>query len=213
MNKIILTHDRVFMSIVGPSGCGKTELLFRMLKGSTFYPRFVKIYYFYKEFQPLFKDMQRVIPGMEFLKYSGFDITKNLSHCLLIYEDSCEEIFNDKEFVKIATTGRHRKSHVIYVKHNLFHQSKWSRTIDLNTTHIILFKSLRDIHSFVMNVLSGVVPVKKKELKKFEKTLRQLWNRKVGKTERLKIIQSPSGNNLIQLIALPCIEYLEQNAY
>ena len=38
MNKVILTHDRVFMSIVGPSGCGKTELLFRMLKGSTFYP-------------------------------------------------------------------------------------------------------------------------------------------------------------------------------
>ena len=31
------------------------------------------------------------------------------------------------------------------MKHNLFHQSKWSRTIDLNTTHIILFKSLRDI--------------------------------------------------------------------
>ena len=42
MNKVILTHDRVFMSIVGPSGCGKTELLFRMPKGSTFYPRFEK---------------------------------------------------------------------------------------------------------------------------------------------------------------------------
>ena len=65
----------------------------------------------------------------------------------------------------------------------------------------------------VMNVLSAVVPVNKKELKKFEKTLRQLSNRKVGKTERLKIIQSPSGNNVIELIALPCIEYLEQNAY
>ena len=67
MNKVILTHDRIFMSIVGPSGCGKTELLFRMLKGSTFYPRFEKIYYFYKEFQPLFKGMQQVIPGIEFL--------------------------------------------------------------------------------------------------------------------------------------------------
>ena len=27
----------------------------------------------------------------------------------------------------------------------MFDQSNWSRTIDLNTTHIILFKSLRDI--------------------------------------------------------------------
>ena len=86
--------------------------------------------------------MQRVIPGIESLKNSGIDITKNLSHCLLIYDDSCEEIFNDKEFVKIATSGRHRKLHVIYGKHKLSHQSKWSRTIDLNTTHIILFKSL-----------------------------------------------------------------------
>ena len=76
MNKVILTHDRVFMSIVGQIGCGKTELIFRMLKSSTFYPRFEKNYYFYKEFQPLFKDMQQVIPETEFLKYSGFDITK-----------------------------------------------------------------------------------------------------------------------------------------
>ena len=65
----------------------------------------------------------------------------------------------------------------------------------------------------VMNVLSGVVPVNKKELKKFEKTLRQLSNRKVGKTEQLKLIKSPSGISLIQLIAMPCIQYLEQNAY
>ena len=114
-------------------------------KCSTFYPRFEKIYYFYKEFQPLFEDMQPVIPGIEFVKHSGFDIAKNLSHCLLTYDDSCEEIFNDKKFVKIATSGSHCKINVIYVKHNLLHQSKRSRTIDLNTTHIILFKLLRDI--------------------------------------------------------------------
>ena len=101
------------MSIVGPSGCGKTELLFRMLKGLTFSPRFEKTCCFYKEFQQLFRDMQRVIPVIEFLKYSGFDIAKNLTHRLFIYDDSCEEIFNDKEFVKIATSGRHRKLHVI----------------------------------------------------------------------------------------------------
>ena len=46
---------------------------------------------------------------------------------------------------KLATAGRHKNISVIYVKHNLFQQSKWSRTIDLNTTHIILFKSPRDI--------------------------------------------------------------------
>ena len=33
----------------------------------------------------------------------------------------------------------------IFVKHNLLYQSKWSRTIDLNTIHVILFKSPRDL--------------------------------------------------------------------
>ena len=145
MNKVILTNDRIFMAVVGPSGSGKTYLIFNMLQGRSFYPAFPKIYYFYKEFQDTFTAMQRKIPHIEFIKYSGLDRTKKFSDCLLIYDDSCEEIFNDKEFVKIATSGRHRKLHAIYVKYNLFQQSKWSRTIDLNTTHIVLFKSLRDI--------------------------------------------------------------------
>ena len=89
--------------------------------------------------------MQGSIARIEFIKFSGLEITKNFSNCLLICDDSCVEIFNDKEFVKIATSGRHRKLLVLYVKHNLFHQSKLSRTIDLNTTHIILLKTLRDI--------------------------------------------------------------------
>ena len=97
------------------------------------------------EFQPLFRKKQGSFAGIEFIKYSGLEIAKNLSNHLLIFDDSCEEIFNDKEFVKIATSGRHLKLLVIYVKHNLFHQSKCSRTIDLNTTHIVLFKSLGDI--------------------------------------------------------------------
>ena len=46
---------------------------------------------------------------------------------------------------KLAAAGRHKKISVIYVKNNLFQQSKWSRTIDLNTTHIVLFKSPRDV--------------------------------------------------------------------
>ena len=70
---------------------------------------------------------------------------KNLENCLLVFDDSCEEIYQEQAFVKLAVAGRHRKLHCIFVKHNLFHQSKWSRTIDLNITHVILFKSPRDL--------------------------------------------------------------------
>ena len=37
------------------------------------------------------------------------------------------------------------KLHCIFIKYNLIHQSKWSCTIDLNTTHVTSFKSPPDL--------------------------------------------------------------------
>ena len=64
---------------------------------------------------------------------------------MLIFDDSCEEICNSKDFVGIATAGRHRGLSTIYIKHNLFHQSKLGRDVELLNTHIVLFKSPRDV--------------------------------------------------------------------
>ena len=83
--------------------------------------------------------------NIEFIPCLDFEMIKNLENCLLVFDDSCEEIYQEQAIVKVAVAGRHRKLHCIFVKHNLFHQSKWSRTIDLNTTHVILFKSPRDL--------------------------------------------------------------------
>ena len=54
-------------------------------------------------------------------------------------------ICNSKAFVDIATTGRHQGLSTIYIKHNLFHQSKLGRDVELQNTHIVLFKSPRDV--------------------------------------------------------------------
>ena len=64
---------------------------------------------------------------------------------MLIFDDSCEKICNSKAFVDIATTGRHRGLSTIYIKHNLFHQSKLGIEVQLRNTHIFLFKSPRDL--------------------------------------------------------------------
>ena len=93
------------MSVVGPSGSGKTELIFKMLKGSTFYPKFEKIFYFYKEHQPLFPTIQKEIKAIKFLKYSGFEITKKLSDCLLVYDD-CNGHAPTKEIVRLASINK-----------------------------------------------------------------------------------------------------------
>ena len=70
-----------------------------------------------------------------FNKYANLEFVNSLANCFLITDGSCEEIYNDKEFVQLATAGRHKNIDVIYIKHNLYQQSKWSRKIDLNATH------------------------------------------------------------------------------
>ena len=56
-----------------------------------------------------------------------------------------EKICNSKAFVDIATAWRHWGLSAIYIKHNLFHQSKLGRDVELKNTHIVLFKSPRDV--------------------------------------------------------------------
>ena len=47
------------MAVVGPGGSGKTRLIFSMLASQTFHPGFSKVFYFYKEYQPLFSEMEK----------------------------------------------------------------------------------------------------------------------------------------------------------
>ena len=113
---------------------------------NTFYPKIGTVLYLYKEIQPAFSEkVSSHEVNVKFMKFNGFESLRNLENVLLVFDDSCENIYDDKEFVRLATAGRHRGVDVIFVKHKLFQQSRCSRTIDLNTSHIILFKSPRDV--------------------------------------------------------------------
>ena len=150
MNKIISTKERVFISLVVPSGSGKLHLIFEWLKIGTFQPKFDKFFYFYQHYQPLYGQMQR--KNHQFIQGDDFELIEKLPlngtkylYYQQIIDDSCEEISNSKQFVKFATAGRHRGLITIYIKHNLFHQSKLGRDVELKNTHIVLFKSPRDV--------------------------------------------------------------------
>ena len=93
--------------------------------------------------------MQKEIENLEFVRGVSFEFIDSLKYngtkYLLIFDDSCDEICNSKAFVDIATAGRHRGLSAIYIKHNLFLQSKQGRDVELQNTHIVLFKSPRDV--------------------------------------------------------------------
>ena len=93
--------------------------------------------------------MQNKIQTLELVQVVNFEFTDSLKNngtkYLVIFDDSCVEICNSEASVDIATAGRHRGVSTIYIKHNLFHQSKLGRDVVLQNTHIVLFKSPRDV--------------------------------------------------------------------
>ena len=103
----------------------------------------------YQHSQPTYDVIQKHFENLEFVRGVNFEFSDSLKNngtkYLLIFDDSCEEICNSKGLVDIATTERHRGLSTIYFKHNLFHQSKLGRDVELQNTHIVLFKSPRDV--------------------------------------------------------------------
>ena len=158
MNKLISSKNRVFISLVCPSKTGKSQLIYNWLKIGTFQPKLDKIYFFYQHSQHLYDVMQKKIESLEFIPGVNFEFIDSLKNngtkYLLVFDDSCEKICNSKAFVDIATAGRHRGVSTIYIEHNLFHQSKLGRDVELQNTLIVLFTSPRDLmpsaHSWVL---------------------------------------------------------------
>ena len=145
MNKLISTKNWIFISLVGPSETGKSQLIDNWLKIGTFQPKFDKLYFFYQHSQPFYDVMQKEIENLEFVRGVNFDFIdsykNNGTKYLLFFDDSCKNICNSKAFVDIATARRHRGLSKIYIKHNLSHQSKLGRDVQLQNTQIVLLES------------------------------------------------------------------------
>ena len=85
--------------------------------------------------------MQR--KNFEFNRKVNFDMIQNLPNngnkYLLLFDYCCDEISNSKQFKKIATAGRQMCLNTIYIKHNLFHQSKMGKRCRITKyTHIFV---------------------------------------------------------------------------
>ena len=119
------------------------------------------LFFFHQNPQPLYDILQNEIEILEFVQGVNFGFINSLKNdgtkYLFIFDDSYATICNFKDSVGMATTGRHRSVSTIYIKHNVFHQSKFGRDVELQNTHIVLFKPPRDVHQVsTLNVQSGL---------------------------------------------------------
>ena len=148
MNKLISTKNRVFTPLVDPSEFRKLQFICNWLKNGKFQAKYDKINFFHQHSQP-FSMLREKTENLEFVRGVNFEFFDSLKNngtkYLLIFDNSCEKFCNSKAFVDIATAGRHRGPSTIYIKHNFFHQSKLGRDVELQDTHIVPFKSPRDV--------------------------------------------------------------------
>ena len=97
------------MMVVGPGGSGETRLVFSMLASQTFHSGFSKVFYCYKEYQPLFSEIEKDL-YVEFVPCLDFDMIKYLEDCLLIFDNSGDKIYQEKEFVRLAFAKKSQQS-------------------------------------------------------------------------------------------------------
>ena len=94
--------------------------------------------------------MLQEIEKLEFAQGVHFEFSDSLKNngtrYLLICDESSEEICNSNAFAGTVVAGRHRGRSNIYIKHNLFLQKKLETNVELQNTHIVLFKSPRDLN-------------------------------------------------------------------
>ena len=145
MIKWISAKNRVFMALVGPSGTGKSHLFYNWLKIGTFRSKHDKFFFFINTSNH-YDVMQKQIDNLEFVQCviieSIGSLKNNGTKYLLFFDDSCEKMCSLKKIVGFANAGRHCGLSTIYVKHNLFRQSKLGQEFELQNSQSVFFSNL-----------------------------------------------------------------------
>jgi hypothetical protein len=141
--------------IAGPSMSGKTVLTLAILRHAelmyTIPPE--KILYAYgvhqKKFDALEADVSNLtthhgLPTREIVE--ELKSTTDEGHSLLVLDDLMDEICKSSEMCSLFTRDvHHSRISVIMISQNVYHQSRYSRTISLNASYLILMKTCRDL--------------------------------------------------------------------
>lgn len=128
--------------VAGPTSSGKTVFVFKLIVNvnEMIVPQPEKILYCYSEYQPIFNQYPQVTFHEGLPDKDGFD---GQHRTLLIIDDLMSES-NDSVANIFTKYSHHRNISVLFITQNLFFNSKYSRTMSLNSHYIIMFKNPRD---------------------------------------------------------------------
>lgn len=134
--------------IAGPQQSGKTSLVKNILSFNNvlIHPQPERIVFCFSVWQPVFDDLKNQISNIEFSQgLINIDQFDQSSKTLLILDDLMSECESDKSIMTLFTIDSHHKNiSVFLLAHNLFSKGKYTRTISLNCSYLIVFKNPRD---------------------------------------------------------------------
>ena len=130
-------------NILGPSQCGKTMFVSKLLlnKEEMIFPNVGTVHFCYSQWQEKYNDLL----GVTF--HEGLMDFKEINSKLpsLIVIDDLMDSLNEEVMNLFTKYSHHQNISVVYITQNIFQQSKFNRTMSLNSSYMVLFKNPRDI--------------------------------------------------------------------
>ena len=137
--------------VAGPSKCGKTCLVKSILEHDYIQPSPEKVYWFFSEWQDMYKELKDVGLVTDFFKGLDGDKIDRLTETdrevpkLLILDDLQDETADNTLVADLFRRGsHHRNLSVIFITQNIFFQGKKARNIAVNGNYYIIFKNPAD---------------------------------------------------------------------
>ena len=136
--------------VAGPTGCGKTTYVDSLIDRAEQFidPPPQRIIWFFKQWQPLYAEIKRKHPHVEFIMGVSADLmspeyfdvnTRNL----VVIDDLMADL--NKAVTLLYTAGSHHSNlSVITLQQNIFPTNGECRTMSLNSHYLVLFKNPRD---------------------------------------------------------------------
>ena len=113
-----------------------------------------RIIWLYKRWQPLYTELQKTVPAVEFVEGIPPKVKENTFldtrfPTLIIIDDLMKNATTDEDVCDLFTEGaHHRNLSVICLLQNIFYKAKGTRTMSLNCQYLVVFKNPRDIQQF-----------------------------------------------------------------
>jgi hypothetical protein len=145
------------MLCVGPPAAGKTHFIIQLLENMDRLvdKTFNYIYWFYgqynhtveqlEKYSPILKTIQGIPDSLESYIHSKNEITGEIQHGLLIFDDLMLAVSQNDEIEKIAANCRHANISWVVLLQNLFHHGKARITLLRCCHYLVLFKNPLDM--------------------------------------------------------------------